>query len=88
MESGSPDAAVGLFGCVFFLIFGVVALACFGIWLWMLIDAIKYTPSADNQRLIWILVIVLTGIVGALIYMFVQRPKNRATMAAGPPPEA
>jgi hypothetical protein len=71
-----PDMAMGAAGCVFTAIFGLVALAALAFWVWMLIDAISRTPSEGNTKLIWILVIVLTGIIGALIYFFVQRPKN------------
>jgi formate hydrogenlyase subunit 3/multisubunit Na+/H+ antiporter MnhD subunit len=87
MESGAPEAAGGLFACLIMAVVGIIGLACFAVWLWMLIDAIKYTPSENNLKLIWILVILLTGIIGALIYMFVQRPKNQEMVAEGPPAE-
>ena len=85
MES-SPEAAGGVFACIMFAVIGIVSLGAFAVWLWMLIDAIQHTPSENNLKLIWILVIILTGIIGALIYMFVQRPKNQAAAAGGPPP--
>lgn len=71
-----PDMAMGAAWCVFSVIIGLVALAALAFWVWMLIDAISRTPSEGNTKLIWILVIVLAGIIGALIYFFVQRPKN------------
>ncbi len=76
--------------CVVFAIIGIIGLAATACWLWMLIDAITRCPSENNLKLIWILVIVFTGIIGALIYMFVQRPKNPAQGGAPPqaPPEA
>jgi asparagine N-glycosylation enzyme membrane subunit Stt3 len=83
MESGAPN----IVACVFFLIFGLIGLAFFAFWLWMLIDAVKTTPSADNQRLIWILVVVFLGVIGAAVYYFVQRPKNQALMMEAPPSE-
>jgi len=46
----SPAAAGG--ACVFALIFGLIGLAAFAFWLWMLIDVIKKCPSADNKKLI------------------------------------
>jgi len=89
MESGAPEAAGGIFACLIMVVFGVVMLGVLAVWLWMLIDAIKYTPSENNLKLIWILVIVFAGIIGALVYMFLQRPKNQAAAAAeGPPPGA
>lgn len=44
-------------------------------WLWMLIDCLKrqdgmFKFGGNNARLIWILVIILTGVIGAVIYYF------------------
>ena len=50
--------------------------ASFGIWIWMLIDCITKEPSEGNDKLIWILVIVFTGVIGAAIYYFVRRPER------------
>jgi ABC-type Co2+ transport system permease subunit len=72
----APDVAMGGVGCVGMAIIGIVVLAAFAFWIWMLIDAIRRTPSEGNTKLIWILVIILAGIIGALVYFFVQRPKN------------
>jgi hypothetical protein len=75
MES-TPGVAMGAMGCVFMGVFGIIGLAALAFWIWMLIDAITRTPSEGNTKLIWIIVIVLTGAIGGLIYFFVQRPKN------------
>ena len=76
MESTGGDVAGGAAACVFMVVFGIIGLAAFAFWLWMLIDVITRAPSENNTKLIWILVVVFTGVIGALIYMFVQRPKN------------
>ncbi|MCZ7380890.1 MAG: PLD nuclease N-terminal domain-containing protein [Candidatus Methanoperedens sp.] len=44
-------------------------------WLWMLIDCLKrpdgnFAAGGNNARLIWVLVIIFTGLIGALIYYF------------------
>jgi uncharacterized membrane-anchored protein len=57
-------------------VFAILALAAFAFTIWMLIDAIKRVPSDGNTKLIWILVIIFGGVIGAAIYFFVQRPKN------------
>ena len=80
----TPEVAGGAFGCVFFGLFAIIGLAAFAFWLWMLIDVIKKCPSAENKKLIWVLVVIFAGIIGAIIYYFVQRPKNPATVS-GPP---
>jgi len=74
-----PLAGFSLSGACFFPLFGLLALALFAFWIWMLIDAIQHTPSENNTRLIWVLVIVFLGILGAAIYYFVQRPNNPPT---------
>ncbi len=86
MEPSGQEMAGGAVACVVFLFVAIIGLATFAFWLWMLIDAIKNTPSENNLRLIWILVIVFTGIIGALIYLIVQRPKNPLPGAEPPPP--
>ena len=55
---------------IFALLFGLASLA---FWLWMLIDCIQNETSEGNDKVIWILVIVFTGWIGALIYFFVRR---------------
>ncbi len=47
-------------------------------WLWMLIDCLKrpddrFAIGGTNAKLIWVLVIIFTGIIGALIYYFAVR---------------
>jgi Phospholipase_D-nuclease N-terminal len=45
-------------------------------WIWMLIDCVTKEPSTGNDKIIWLLVIVLTHLIGALIYFFVRRPQR------------
>jgi hypothetical protein len=52
------------------LAFGAVGLV---VWLWALIDAIR-NPALDNtMRLIWVLVIVLLSLLGAILYLLIGR---------------
>ena len=44
-------------------------------WLWMLIDCLKrqdekFAIDGNHAKLIWVLVIIFTGLIGALIYYF------------------
>ena len=87
MESGAAPEALGPLFCVFIAVAILIGLAGFAFWLWMLIDAIRNTPSKDNLKLIWVLVILFGNLIGALVYLFVQRPKNQAMAAEGPPAE-
>jgi hypothetical protein len=59
------------------LIWIIFVVSVFVFWLLMLIDAIKNSP--EKTRLIWVIVIVFTHIIGALIYYFMERrPKDKA----------
>jgi phospholipase D-like protein len=49
------------------------------VWVWMLLDCIRYENERD--KVVWILVIVLAGILGALIYLFARRVPRRRTVA-------
>lgn len=49
-------------------------------WMWMLIEAATKEQPESQDRLIWVLIIVLTAIFGAVIYYFVRRPTRIATL--------
>ena len=51
-----------------------VFISVFIFWLIMLIDAIKHAP--EKTKMIWVIVIIFTHIIGALVYYFVEK-KNR-----------
>lgn len=64
------------------VIFAAVALAGFVFWLLMLIDALKTPASvwerAGQNQIVYIVVIVVLGFIGALVYALVARPQLRA----------
>ena len=61
--------------CCFFPFILIVLLATV-FWIWMLVDCATKEPSEGNDKIIWILVIVLVGWLGALIYYIARRPKR------------
>lgn len=63
-----------LFG---FALFAFLAVAGMVFWIWMLVDCVTKEPSQGNDKLVWLLVILLTNWLGALIYFFVRRPERR-----------
>ena len=56
----------------------VCSLALTAFWVWMLVDCLTKMDNSGQDKLIWIVVIVFTNFMGALIYYCVQRPKNQA----------
>jgi hypothetical protein len=59
-----------------FLVFAVLGIGGTILWVWMIVDCATKERSEGNDKLIWILVIVLTHWIGALIYLLVRRPKR------------
>ncbi len=51
----------------------LLLVAGFAFWIWMLIDCAAKEPTAGNDKIAWILILVLTQFIGALIYYFVRR---------------
>jgi len=58
------------------LIIAPIAILLLVFWIWMIIDCATKEPSEGNDKIIWILVIILTSWIGALIYYFVRRPER------------
>lgn len=59
-----------------FLIFGFILVLSFIFWVWTLADCLRNETDEGNTRLIWIIVIVFTYIVGAFLYYFSRQPKR------------
>jgi hypothetical protein len=52
-------------------------------WIWMLIDCATNKTLRDNQKIGWIIAIVFTHLLGALIYYFVGRTPRLAQAREG-----
>lgn len=80
----SSDSAVGL---VLLLVFLVIAFAMFIFWILALVDLLKYNEreyqAADSSKVVWVLVVVLVGGIGGMIYWFTMRTKLRAVRNSG-----
>jgi phospholipase D-like protein len=59
----------------------LVVAAIFGLWLWMLVDVL--TQERDpTQKLVWVIVIVFTNILGAILYFVIRKlPRMRGSIA-------
>jgi len=73
MDAAPVIAPVVMILPLLFLIIGVGGTA---LWIWMIVDCATKEPSEGNDKLVWILIIVLTHWIGALIYLLVRRPKR------------
>ena len=74
--------ALGLFAgmALFLILFWLKIIAVFVLaiifWIRMLIDSINRKYKSENDKIVWVLVIVLLGLLGAIIYYFVVKTKK------------
>lgn len=65
------DSPVTFFGSLLFAAFMLVAILA---WLWALIDCVQNESSTGNDRVVWLLIILLLGVLGAIVYIVSRRP--------------
>jgi heme/copper-type cytochrome/quinol oxidase subunit 3 len=74
------------------IVFILLAVAGFAVWIWALVDVVRVHDESmfrAGNKLIWVLVVVLAGFVGAIVYLVVGRPAASAQRPPGgwvPPP--
>lgn len=59
-------------------LFGLLALA---FWIWMLIDCARRNFRNSVEKIVWILVLVFGGLLGAFVYLIVIRSFNPSGLA-------
>ena len=75
-----------------FLLFGpflLIWLAATIFWIWAIVDVVKVPDDSmfrAGNKLIWILVVVLAHVIGAIIYFLVGRPESGGRPGSGAPP--
>ena len=69
---------LGILELFLVLFLAPLALLAFAFWIWMLVHAISNNGLTDIEKLIWVIVILFTHFIGAVIYFFVGRPKRKA----------
>jgi hypothetical protein len=67
----SPGLSEVLLAFVF-----VVAILGTGFWIWMLVECATKEPDTGNSKVVWVIIIVFTNMIGAAIYYFVRRPQR------------
>jgi hypothetical protein len=73
MSLGMPEAVLILFVLGF-------ALLGTAFWIWMLIDCATKESSQGNDKVVWIIIIALTDIIGGAIYFFVRTPQRKTEL--------
>jgi prolipoprotein diacylglyceryltransferase len=74
------DKTIGLlfFSGIFIWLVGYVIIGAIVVfWALMLADVIKRKFPNENNKIVWMLVVILTGIIGAVIYYFMVKRKSK-----------
>jgi hypothetical protein len=70
----------------------IIPLAIFAVWIFALVDALTVPDDSmyrTGNKLIWVIVIVFTWIIGAVIYLLIGRPLRERPQRppSRPPPD-
>jgi hypothetical protein len=57
-------------------VIAIIGLGGLALWIWSLIHCIKNRYLSENNRLIGIILIVVLGIIGSIVYLFLPREQN------------
>jgi hypothetical protein len=69
METVINDISYGL------LIWQSIILISIGLWIYSLIDILK-NSFEKNDKIVWILVVVLVPLLGSILYIFIGRKRK------------
>lgn len=69
-----------------YLFMMLLAIALLVFWIIALVDVTRREFKEANEKLMWVLVILLAQVIGALVYWFVGREKGSLVGEAVPPP--
>ena len=75
-----PGTIIGGFIAIFMVLWLlgiIVGILGFIFWILMIVDVAKRKFKQENDKLIWILVVVLAGIIGAIVYYFVIKREDK-----------
>ena len=71
---------IALSGFALLLFGGCIGLVGTVLWIWMIIDCATKETEQGNTKIVWVLIIVFTHWIGALIYLLVRRPQRIAEL--------
>ena len=73
MENLTKDFSGGLF------IWQTILIITFILWMYSLLDILK-SKYQKNDKIVWILIVILMPIFGAIVYVFIGRKQKLKTV--------
>ena len=71
--AGTAAAGLAIGMIIFWIIFGIGG---FILFLWALIDVIRRNFTNPNDKILWILLVILLGWIGPILYLIIGRKKG------------
>ena len=65
-----------LLPCCAATVAGLLALASVAFWIWAIIDVVTKEPAQEPNKIVWVLVVILLHLLGAILYMLIRRPER------------
>ncbi|MEA3307258.1 MAG: PLD nuclease N-terminal domain-containing protein [Elusimicrobiota bacterium] len=62
---------------ILFIVMGLLGLLMQISWLWMLIDCIRNEVNENNERVIWVLIMLFFNVLGAVAYFIFRYSKRK-----------
>lgn len=70
-------AGVAIFLVILWIFFAALGILAIIFWIFMLVDVAKRSFKNETDKVLWILVIVLAGLIGSIVYYFVVKRKKK-----------
>lgn len=77
VEMISLFGGVMILAILFILIIVALTVFIFVFWILMLVDCVKRKFKEGSDKIVWVIVIIFTQIIGAIIYYFVVKAKDK-----------
>ncbi len=80
MAGEAIAAGVGIFILLFFVLWIVIAVGSLLLmifWILMIVDVAKRDFKNENDKILWILIVILASWIGALVYYFVIKKPDK-----------
>jgi len=76
-EAAGAGLAIGMMILIFSLILIILSIFFFVFWILMIVDAANRKFKNQDDRVMWILIIVLAHFIGAIIYYFIIKHPDK-----------
>lgn len=69
------------FGFAFVGLMAVVMVVLVAFWIWMIVDCAKRKFANSGEKIVWLVIVVIFGWVGALAYLIIIKMINTKGLA-------